>query len=141
RAWLLGVDRTSPLFYHATLNPNCRLRASSAVVMVPTVEFEMFVSGLPKLLWFSRLKISPRNSTRAWPTGNRLLTEKFTCCVPGPRNVLRSAVPCVPAAGTVYAVVSNQRSGVGSSRMPKLPGVTWLTRCGTNRPHGQTSGD
>src|SRR5204862_455188 len=36
--------------YQATRNPSCRFRPSSAVVMVPTVEFEMFVSGLPKLL-------------------------------------------------------------------------------------------
>src|SRR5258705_13805953 len=36
--------------YQASLKPNCAARPSSAVVMVPTVAFEMFASGLPKLL-------------------------------------------------------------------------------------------
>src|SRR5207245_507887 len=88
------------LRYHARRKPNCAFRPSSAVVMVPTVVFDMLASGLPKLLWFRRLKISARNSTRARLIGNRLLTEKLTCCVPGPRTVLRPALPCVPNAGT-----------------------------------------
>mgnify|MGYP003694384995 CR=1 FL=1 len=31
------------------------------------------------------------------------MTEKFTSCVPGPRGVLRPAVPCVPAGATEHA--------------------------------------
>src|SRR5262249_30995427 len=108
RARVTGVG----LPYHASRRPNWAARPSSALVMVPTVAFEMFESGLPKLLWLRRLKISARNSRRAWLIGNRLLTEKFTCCVPGPRTVLRPALPCVPAAGTVYAVGSNHFCGV-----------------------------
>ena len=34
--------------------------------------------------------------------------DASTRCVPGPRTVLRPAVPCVPFAGTTYAVGSNQ---------------------------------
>jgi hypothetical protein len=40
----------SPYVYQATRNPSCMFRPSSALVIVPTVAFEMFVSGLPKLL-------------------------------------------------------------------------------------------
>src|SRR5262249_12473273 len=81
---------------------------------------------------------SARNSARAWPIGKRLLSERLTSCVPGPRSVLRPALPCVPAAGTEYAVASNQRVGVGSSSVPTLPAATRLTRCGTYDPHWQT---
>src|SRR6185503_17098145 len=131
--------RSSRLPYHANRNPNCVFRPSSAVVMVPTVALEMLASGLPKLSWLNRLNTSARNSSRARPPiGNRLLTEKFTCCVPGPRTVLRPAVPCVPLAGTAYAVASNQRVGDGSSSSPRLPALTTLTRCGMNEPHWQT---
>src|SRR5260221_10031562 len=106
--------------------------------MTPAVVLEMFASGLPKLSWLSRLKISALNSTRARPTGNRLLRDRLTSWVPGPRTVLRPAVPCVPSAGTAYALGSNHLSDVGLSISPKLPGVTRFTRCGTNEPHWQT---
>src|SRR5438132_4340756 len=124
--------------YHANRNPSCPFRASSAVVIVPTVRFEMLASGVPKLLWLNTLNTSARNSARARPIGKRLLSDRFTCCVPGPRTVLRPAVPCVPAAGTEYAVLSNQWSGVGLSMLPNTPGVIRFTRCGRNDPHWQT---
>ena len=71
-----SIERSS--FYHVTRNPNCMLLASSAVVMTPAVGFEMLLSGVPKFVWFRRLKISPRNSSRAGPIGNRLVMEKST---------------------------------------------------------------
>src|SRR5262249_38543530 len=90
--------------------------------------------------WFSRLKISNRNSSRALFTGKRLLNDVSTRCVPGPRTVLRPAVPCVPLAATVYAVGSNQWSGVGLSTLPASPSRPGakFTRCGTNDPHWHT---
>src|SRR2546422_4499653 len=114
------------------------LRPSSALEMTPAVVLEIFVWGLQKFTWFRMLKISARNSTRAGPIGNRLLTEKSTCCVPGPRIVLRPAVPCLPASGTAYAATSNQCVCVGLSRIPNAPAVTRLTRCGKNDPHAHT---
>ena len=36
--------------YQANRRPNCAARPSSAVVMTPAVAFEIFASGLPKLL-------------------------------------------------------------------------------------------
>src|SRR5262249_60357862 len=64
--------------YQTKRNPNCMVRPSSAVVIVPTVALEMLLSGVPKFAWFSRLKISQRNSTRALLIGNRLLVERST---------------------------------------------------------------
>jgi len=37
-------------YYQANRRPNWAARPSSAVVMMPTVAFEMLASGLPKLL-------------------------------------------------------------------------------------------
>ena len=42
------IARTMCLPYQTNRKPNCIVRPSSAVVMVPTVAFEMFRSGLPK---------------------------------------------------------------------------------------------
>src|SRR5262245_52546005 len=103
--------------HHAYLKPNCILRPSSAVVIIPAVGFEMFPSGLPKFVWFSRLDVYQRNSRREVPSGNRLVTEKSTRCVPGPRSVFRPAVPCVPVAGTTYAVLSYHTIAVGFSTL------------------------
>src|SRR3954471_12614159 len=126
--------------YQTKRSPNCVVRPSSALVMVPTVPFEMLKSGVPKFAWLSRLKISNRNSRRALFTGKRLLIDASTRSVPGPRTVLRPAVPWVPAAVTVYAVGSNQWSGVGLSMLPasvSRPGAKF-TRWGTNDPHWHT---
>jgi hypothetical protein len=52
--------------YHTKRRPNCIVRPSSAVAIMPTVAFEMLPSGVPKFAWFRRLNISHRNSTRAF---------------------------------------------------------------------------
>jgi hypothetical protein len=67
-----------PRVYHDTRKPSCMFRPSSAVVIVATVEFEILFCGVPKFVWFKRLKISQRTSSRVRSTSNRLLNEKST---------------------------------------------------------------
>jgi hypothetical protein len=44
----MGPIGCRPSFHHTKRKPNCIVRPSSALVMVPTVAFEMFASGFPK---------------------------------------------------------------------------------------------
>src|SRR4029077_5623440 len=80
--------------YQSTFRPNCICLASYVVVMVPNVAALRFDAGARKLSWCKRL--SPWSRHCSWvrsPTAKFLLAARSNCQKPGPRTLLRGALP------------------------------------------------
>ena len=83
--------------------------------MTPNVGEPTVVPGVWNCAWLKRLKISARN----WRRGvNFFDTDRSTFHRPGPKSVVRAALPSTPAGGATKQLVSNHRAIVGSDNFP-----------------------
>src|SRR6266542_3676932 len=74
------------LLQNITFKPNCRMRGSSADVILPYVPAVSVLFGSLKLVWLSRLKNSPRNCSFTLSViGKYFATAKSTLAKPGPK--------------------------------------------------------
>src|SRR5205085_2011247 len=119
---------------------NCITRASPArLEMTPAVAFTMLLSGRPRFARLNRLNTSRRTVVLKRPViSTRRCRLMSTDSQPGPRSVLRPALPNTPDVTRVYAAGLNHCSTVcapfGSPvrfGRPVAPAPTLLFPCVT----------
>src|SRR5262245_32515153 len=87
--------------------------------MRPAVGEPMFWFGKPNWGVLNRLKASARNCTDVRPLiGNRRVSDMSKVFTPGAYRMPRPELPYVLGGGAAKSLMSNQRSGPGSSSLP-----------------------
>src|SRR3954454_15146552 len=76
------------------------LRLPVALVMFPKEDVLIVDAGFAKLVWLNNPKVSNRNWNLTLSViGKFFAREKFTSAAPGPRRILRPALPYAKFAG------------------------------------------